>query len=391
MSERLSRREFTRRASAMAAVPLMADLDALVEGPHAHGLTAVVARAAWDGYAEAMVIDCLASPGPFNVMDRMGQPLTAEMVENARGSGITAVSVTLNQGGAGHSAFDATVAGIGYFQSEVARHPDVFMQVRTVADLHRAKETGRLGLIYSFQDTAMLEGDVSRLDLFHDFGVKVIQLTYNLRNEVGDGCLETGNGGLSKFGRDVVARMNELGIAVDTSHCGQRTTAEAIETSTQPVAITHSACQAVYEHPRSKRDEELRAMADGGGVIGIYLMPFLNAEGPATAEHLIQHIEHAVNVCGEDHVGIGSDNSITPTEATAEYRAGLEAFAAERQRLGIGAPREYELLFVPELNTPRRMEQIADAMLARAHSATVVEKVIGGNWERYFRDVWGSP
>jgi membrane dipeptidase len=98
-----------------------------------------------------------------------------------------------------------------------------------------------------------------------------------------------------------------------------------------------------------------------------------------------------VNVCGEDHVGIGSDNSITPTEATAEYRAGLEAFAAERQRLGIGAPREYELLFVPELNTPRRMEQIADAMLARAHSATVVEKVIGGNWERYFRDVWGSP
>jgi membrane dipeptidase len=367
----------------------VADLDAFVAGAPGHAAERDGA-VAWDGYAGAMVIDCLASPGPFNVMDRLGQPLTAQMVENARGSGITAVSVTLNQGGAGHAAFDATVAGIAYFQREVASHPDLFMQVRTVADLHHAKEAGRVGLIYSFQDTAMLEGDLGRLDLFDDFGVKVIQLTYNLRNEVGDGCLETGNGGLSKFGRNVVARMNELGIAVDTSHCGQRTTAEAIEVSTRPVAITHSACQAVYEHPRSKRDEELRAMADGGGVLGVYLMPFLNAEGPATTEHLMQHIDHALNVCGEDHVGIGSDNSITPTEATAEYRAGLEAFAAERQRLGIGAPREYELLFVPELNTPRRMEQIADAMLARGHSEAVVAKVIGGNWERYFRDVWVS-
>lgn len=337
-----------------------------------------------------MVIDCLGSPGPFNVQGRMDEPLTPEMVENARVSGMTGISVTLNAGGAGHSAFDGTVAGIAYFTREVARHPDVFMQVRTVADLHEAKRTGRVGLIFSFQDTIMLEGDVSRLDLFDDFGIKVMQLTYNLRNEVGDGCLEAGNAGLSKFGRDVVARMNELGIAVDTSHCGQQTTADAIAASTQPVAITHSGCQAVFVHPRSKRDEELRAMADGGGVIGLYLMPFLNAEGPPTTADLVRHIEHAVNVCGEDHVGIGSDNSITPTDANAAYRAGLEAFAAERQRLGIGAPREYELLFVPELNTPRRMEQIADALLAKGHGETRVEKIIGGNWARYFRDVWAD-
>jgi membrane dipeptidase len=337
-----------------------------------------------------MVIDCLGSPGPFNVGGRMDHPLTPEMVENARRSGMTGISVTLNGGGPGHVAFDATVAGIGYFTREVAAHPDVFMQVRTISDLHEAKRTGRVGLIFSFQDTTMLEGDVGRLDLFDDFGIKVIQLTYNLRNEVGDGCLERDNAGLSKFGRDVVARMNELGIGVDTSHCGQQTTADAIGVSTKPVAITHSACQAVYMHPRSKRDEELRAMADGGGVVGIYLMPFLNAEGPATTEHLMRHIEHAVNVCGEDHVGIGSDNSITPTEADAEYQAGLEAFAAERQRLGIGAPREYELLFVPELNTPRRMEQIADALLARGHAEARVEKIIGGNWERYFADVWAG-
>ena len=391
MPDSISRREFARRASVLAVVPAAMNLDAPTapRGPEPKAVSGSWAPA-WDGYADAIVVDCLASPGPFNVMDRMGRPLTPEMVENARQSGITGISVTLNAFDPGHAAFDATVAGIAYFTREVAAHPDVFMQVRTVADLSEAKRTGRLGLIFSFQDGAMLEGDVGRLDLFHDFGVKVIQLTYNLRNQLGDGSLETGNAGLSKFGRDVVARMNELGISVDTSHCGQRTTAEAIEVSTQPVAITHSGSQAVYMHPRNKRDEELRAMADGGGVIGIYLMPFLNAEGPATTEDLMRHIEHAVNVAGEDHVGIGSDNSITPTEATPEYRAGLEAFAAERQRLGIGAPRENELLFVPELNTPRRMEQIADALLTRGHSEARVEKIIGGNWERYFRDVWGG-
>lgn len=388
MQRPISRREFARRAAALAVAPAALSLEPTRAAAAVRESTS--GSPVWDGYDDAIVVDCLGSPGPFNVQDRMGSPLTRDMVENARRSGITAISVTLNMGGAGHEAFDATVAGIGYFTREVATHPEVFMQVRTVGDLLEAKRTRRVGLIFSFQDTDMLEGDVGRLDLFHDFGVKIIQLTYNLRNEVGDGCLERGNAGLSKFGRDVVARMNELGIGVDTSHCGQRTTAEAIEMSTRPVAITHSGCQAVYMHPRNKRDEELRALADKGGVIGIYLMPFLNAEGPATAADVVRHVEHAVDVCGEDHVGIGSDNSITPTLDTPEYRAGLQAFAAGRQRLGIGAPREYELLFVPELNTPRRMERIADALLARGHGESRVEKIIGGNWARYFREVWGS-
>ena len=144
----------------------------------------------------------------------------------------------------------------------------------------------------------------------------------------------------------------------------------------------------MYEHPRSKHDRELRLLADNDGVIGIYMMPFLNAEGPARIEHFLQHVEHAVQVCGEDHVGVGSDNSITATVADDVYLKTLYAFADERQRLGIGAPREHEVLFVEGLNGPRRMETIADALLGRGYSESRVEKIIGGNFARLFDEVW---
>ena len=130
-------------------------------------------------------------------------------------------------------------------------------------------------------------------------------------------------------------------------------------------------------------------MADKGGVIGLYMMPFLNAEGPATAEDFLRHIDHAVNVCGEEHVGVGTDNSITPTVDDEVYRATLQGFADERQRLGIGAPREHELLYVPELNDPMRMRMVADGLLARGHGEARVEKILGGNWMRLFGEVWG--
>jgi len=129
-------------------------------------------------------------------------------------------------------------------------------------------------------------------------------------------------------------------------------------------------------------------MADKGGVIGIYMMPFLNAEGPATLEHFMQHVEHAIRVCGEDHVGIGTDGSIVPVVADASYHEWLRATAEERQRDGYGAPREDEVWFIPELNGPRKLEKVADALLERGHSERRVEKIIGANFVRLFDDVW---
>lgn len=388
----VSRRAFTKTLVALPAAALLGCGDGGDGGGDVGGEApdaAPAGPASWEGYDDAVVIDALASPGPFNVPDRIGAPLTDEMVRNAAESGITAVNVTLSGGGGSpDEAYEDTLRHLAYWDAEVGAHPEVLTFATSVDDIRQASTAGTLALIPGFQDTLMLGTDLGRLDEFSARGVRIIQLTYNQPNLVGEGCLAPDNGGLTDFGRTLVEAMADQGVLVDLSHCGQRTTAEAIALSEDPVAITHSGCQAVYEHPRSKRDEELRAMADKGGVIGIYMMPFLNPEGPATADDFYRHIEHAVDVCGEDHVGIGTDNSITPTVADDDYLATLQSFADERQRLGIGAPREYEVLFVPELNDPRRMAMVADGLLARGHSEERVAKILGGNWMRIFGEVW---
>ena len=264
------------------------------------------------------------------------------------------------------------------------------MKVRSAADLRTAKSSGRLGLIYGFQDTLMLGDELGRLDTFYGLGVRVIQLTYNGRNLVGDGCLEPGNAGLSRFGLRLVERMNEIGVLVDLSHCGRRTTTDGIAASKKPVAITHSGCASLADVPRNKTDEQMRLLAERGGVFGIYLMPFLRTKGQPMSEDVIRHIAHAVDVCGEDHVGIGTDGTVSAVALTPEYLAQFKEDIARRRKLGISAPGETEEVytFVPDLNTPRRLDTIAGMLLARGYSEERVTKILGGNFARLFAEVW---
>ena len=265
-------------------------------------------------YKRAVVIDALANPGSMNVSWPPRGPLSEKQRDAIAASGITAINVTVSG-----DTFEASTRTIALWTGEADRYPTLLSIVRRHADIARAKADGTLGLILGFQNTEMLERDPSRLDVFHRLGVRIIQLTYNDRNLVGDGCLEPGDAGLSAYGRQVVERMNSLGIAVDLSHCGTPTTADGIAASTKPPLITHSGCREVYRHPRSKEDRELRAMADKGGVVGIYFMPFIGAgDGPPTIEMLMRQIDHALKVCGADHVGIGSDLSTTPIEETPD-------------------------------------------------------------------------
>lgn len=388
----LSRRDFARMAALAAVVPSLPGATA-----HAAGASALDAVATpdvpvmWPGYDRAIVIDGLATPGPFNVPTMFAAPYTASMVALSKTSGITAVNVTLSGSGSGSAAFLSTMRNIGFAEHELDLHGGNFIKVKTAGDIRRAKETGRLGLIFGFQDGTMLEDDVTRVELFQQLGVRIIQLTYNVRNLLGDGCLEAANAGLSGLGRRVVSRMNELGMLVDLSHVGERTTLDAIAHSAKPVAFTHSGCKAVNDVPRNKTDEQLKKLADKGGVIGIYMMPFLRASGPPTPDDLARHIEHAVQACGEDHVGIGSDLSISPLELTPEFRRTHADFAKERRRMGISAPGEAEDVYnyVPEFNTPRRLEQIADLLAKRGASSSRIEKILGANWLRLFTEVWG--
>jgi membrane dipeptidase len=332
-----------------------------------------------------MVVDFLASPGPFNTPVNV-EALTPEMVRNAKASGITAVNLTI-----GGATPQAVFQSMARWERDLDRHPDVLMKIKSIVDLQTAKQQQKLGLIYGFQDGVGIDTDLSRVALYHAFGLRIVQLTYNVRNMFGDGCLQPENGGLTPLGRQLVEALNEKGITVDLAHCGMRTTADAIEHSSKPVAISHSGCRAIADVPRSKPDDILKRMADKGGVIGIYLMPFLTRQGQPTSEDLIRHIEHAINVCGEDHVGIGSDLSITPHVVDAEYMRIHRTFVEGRIRAGVAAPGEDPAvpMFVSDLNTPRRMERIADLLLARRHSEARVEKVVGQNFVRLMRDTWG--
>jgi membrane dipeptidase len=375
--DRLSRREFSQWAAGAMAASTGWKFSLLGESTPVEP---------WPGYDSAIVLDFLASPGPFNTPLSVPQ-LSAEMLKNAVASGITAVNLTI-----GGRDPDSVAADIAKWERDIAAHPDVLMNVRSIADLRATKASKKFGLIYGFQDTVSIGDDVSRIAQYHAKGVRIVQLTYNVRNLVGDGCLQPENGGLTPFGRAVVAELNAKKIIVDTGHTGIRSTEDAIEASKAPIAISHSACRAVADRPRSKPDETIKKLADRGGVIGVYLMPFLTMGPQPTSDDVVKHIEHAINVGGEDHVGIGSDLSTTPHVVNVEYMRVHRDFVEARMKAGIAAPGEDPAvpMFVTDLNSPRRLEMIAAKLAARKHSSARIEKIIGGNFLRLCREVWGE-
>lgn len=389
----LSRRTFAKLAAAGVVAPSVSPLLAGT-GASPAGTPAVASApatpGAWPGYERAYVLDMLATPGPFNVPDWLDQPLTPAMIANARRSGITAVNSTVSALGDAATAFEKTVANIAAWEFELQRSPQAFRKVLGLDDIRRAKAERQLGVILGFQDTTPLWDRPERLTLFHRLGVRIIQLTYNGSNLVGDGCLVPEDRGLKPYGRELIARMNELGILVDVSHTGWETSRQAVDASRLPIAATHSGAAALTNVPRNKPDALLRRIADRGGVVGVFMMPFLREAGQPTAADFVRHVSHCIDVCGEDHVGVGSDNSITPLELSPEFRRVHADFVAARRKAGISAPGEDENVFnyVPDFNSPRRMEQVADALAAAGHSSARVEKILGANWMRLLGEVW---
>ncbi len=379
----MKRREFIRFAGAAAIAPELLHPMARDRPirPRVHP--------PWPGYDAAFVVDALAGPIQFNIPQGT-LPLGDKALDDVRRSGITAVNLTVNARATDSgSAFDNTRDRIASWVRELEAHPMSLVGVRSVADLRAAKASQRLGLILGFQDTVPVEDDLGRIDDFYDVGVRIIQLTYNTTNKIGSGCLASEDAGLSELGVEAVSRMDEKRLLIDLSHCGRRTTLDGIRTSIRPVAITHSGCAAVFRHPRSKDDATLRLLAENGGVVGIYFMPFLNPTGPPSAEHVLAHIEHALNVCGEEHVGIGSDQGIVPLDVGGDFAERFEDVSKQRIAAGIAAPREETIPYVPDLNHPRRLEAIADRMAARGHANRVIEKVLGANFMKLFEEVWG--
>ncbi|WP_307718268.1 dipeptidase [Sphingomonas sp. TZW2008] len=319
-------------------------------------------------------------------------PLSDRVIKDAIASGMSAVNVTLGYVAGPDEPFEQTVREIGLWDWRVRALPDALAKVLTAADLRRAHATGKVGVIYGFQNTMMLGDDASRADVFADLGVRVVQLTYNPANKVGSGSMAVENGGISAFGRQVIERLNANRMMVDLSHSGERTCLEAARLSRQPISINHTGCRALTDLPRNKTDAELRLVAERGGFVGIYFMPFLNPTSVASAADVVTHIEHAIKICGEDHVGLGTDGGTTAVDDMAAYRAAGRKEIAARKAAGIGAKGENPdtLPFVEDLSGPGQFRKLIGQLEARGHKAARIEKIMGGNFMRYAKDVWGA-
>lgn len=344
-----------------------------------------------DVYRNAVVIDGLGGLGNSTVED---WPLPDEHIQAVRDSGLTCVHVTLTPVGTTppDTAFAETMITLSYFEREIDRHPDALTRIRTAGDITAAKAAGCTGLIYGLQDAVAFETDLDRLEALYHLGVRVVQPTYNRRNLLGDGCLEPANAGLSRTGVEAIERMNALGILVDLSHCGRRTAADAIRASKKPVAFTHTGCAALNDNPRNRTDEELRAVADKGGVCGVYIMPFLSHGRQPTGADVVRHLEHMLDVAGEDHVSIGTDGGISAEVVDDKFKETFAGFVRMRREAGISAPGETEdgYLFANDLNMPRRLERLAEMLSSRGHGDRRIEKILGANLQRVLAEAWAA-
>lgn len=320
-------------------------------------------------FARSVVVDALSTEDAWN----------EAVWEAFRKSGVTAIQTSLD-----NRNLTVALRELAEWQARFDRYPDRLVKVLDGSEIPGAKTNGRLAVLLGFQNATILDGELRNLDVLHQLGTRCIQLTYNARNLLGDGCTERTNAGLSDFGVAVVERMNALGIVVDLSHCGEQTSRDAIAVSKRPPAFTHTVCKAVYDHVRAKSDELLRALAEKGGVVGIATLGYFVGPTPATTfDDYLRHVDHAVKIAGIEHVGLASDYSIRGIEATATRESWYEP------RLKMFKP-SYRVRWPPwikELDPPERFRNIALGLSKRGYSSDQIDKIVGGNWARYFADV----
>ena len=351
------------------------------------------ARSAGSLLRDATIVNALGGLDDPNHPDAGPAVITPRMLADAHASGEAAVNVTLGYvSGPEKDPYAFTLADVAHWDGLINAHSADLLKVLSVADIHRAARERRIGLIFGFQNAAMMGNDASRVDVFASRGVRVIQLTYNPANPLGGGSMAAETLGLTPFGREVIERLNSRRVMVDLSHSGRQTCLDAARYSGRPISINHTGCRALVDLPRNKTDEELRLVAGHGGFVGIYFMPFLDRTGHATAADVVAHIKHAVNVCGEDHVGIGTDGGTTPIDDLQAYAVDLRKEHERRVAQGVAAPGERVDThpFVDDLRGPGQFRKLAHLLAAGGYREARIAKILGGNFVRYAREIWGA-
>lgn len=289
--------------------------------------------------------------------------------------GLTVITI---MGWTGLGLTDA-VRHIAYLNAHVRERPDRLVHARTADDILRAKREGKLALVYHFQEMEPFEGRIELISLFYELGVRCALLAYNARNRVGDGCTEPSDAGLSRFGRAVVSEMNRVGMLVDGSHSGYRTTMDAMSVSSAPFIFSHANAYAIVPHVRNIKDDQIRACAATGGVIGINgVGEYLGPDG-ATTEALFAHVDYIANLVGPQHVGIGLDyikDVGNLVDLMGRFRHLWPVAEGER----VPKPSAFA--------QPEQLLPLTELMLRRGYGEEAVQGVLGENFLRVARQVW---
>jgi membrane dipeptidase len=322
------------------------------------------------------------------VHDRKHRAAFREFVREA---GVTAVSRTSGAFfGERAWTFKSAVGELALWSYKFDVLADTFVKVLKADDVRRAKKEKKLGIISNLQNTTHFEDNLEDLDLLYDLGVRIVQLTYNTSNLVADGCVEPNDAGLSLYGYDVVERMNELGIIVDLSHCSRKTALDAAAASKDPVAFTHIACKALTKQSRTKTDEEMQAVAEKGGYLGITSVPAFVGHGKrAKLEDYLDHLDYAVKLVGAKSIGIASDwpASDFPSELLKEINKQASATLKYRWRKG-ERPVDWTDT-IEGLESYSKLSNITRGMVSRGYSDKEIRGILGENFLRIFQRVAG--
>ena len=336
----------------------------------------------------SLVIDML-SPLVISrsIQQRWGPDLsgmTAQEEQDFRDSGIDVFHIAVGVGGRDfEDQYQNTLLFVSGYNAIIASRPDLFVRIDSAEDLASVHGSGRMGILIGLQTSSHFH-TLDDVNQFYWLGQRVSQLTYNSRNMIGNGATERVDGGISDFGVAIIERMNEVGMAVDVSHSGDRTTLDACEISSRPVLFTHSNSRVLSGgHPRTKTDEAIRAMAATGGVMGITgVRMFVKDREPTTIEDYIDHFDHVRDLIGVEHLGVGSDVDLhgyddLPADEYEALKAAYKDSYAFRDKIDIDG-----------VDHPKRMFDLAEALIRRGYTDDHIRGILGGNFQRVLGEIW---
>jgi membrane dipeptidase len=381
----LSRRDLLKKTVFASAGVIAAPMINLNRFQIFANSTAEYSAKAIDLVKQSTVLDMLCVLTlDFNKLNKwMADPesFTAADFQPFKDSGINVIHHAFGLGGT--NAYEATLKFFANLNAFIADRSEFFMRIDSAADLDAVKKSGKLGIILGVQNSEQFRNPAD-VDYFRGLGQRISQLTYNSRNLIGNGATERRDEGISDFGVAIIERMNQVGMAIDVSHCGDQTTLDAFEISKKPVLITHSNVRSLVEgHPRLKTEEAIKKVGANGSVIGITgVRMFVKNSEPTTIEDVLDHFDHVRKLIGSQHLGVGSDIDLygydsMPPELNKQLRAGYKGSYAFREKIDIEG-----------LNHPKRMFDLTEGLIRRKYSDSEISGILGGNFARVLKEIW---